>query len=100
MVRAYDSTHRKVMDTLTLELMIGLVFFQVMFHFLRIHVSFNLLLGFPWIPSADVIPFSLHFKVKFIHDDRVITIPSSGEAHLTSKPVLDISHVGDDLLLT
>ena len=37
-VRAYDSTRREVMGTLTLELMIGPVIFQVMFQILRIPV--------------------------------------------------------------
>ena len=37
--------------------------------------------------------------MKFIHDGRVITISSTGEAHLTSKPILGISHEGDDLLM-
>ena len=73
-VRAYDSTRREVMGTLTLELMIGPVVFQVLFQILRILVSFNLLLGHPWIHSAGVIPYSLHLKVKFIHDGRVITL--------------------------
>ena len=88
------------MSTLTLELMIGPVVFQVMFQILRILLSFNLLLGRPWIHSAGVIPSSFHLKVKFIHDGRVITISSIGGAHLTSKSVLEISHGGDDLLMT
>ena len=91
-VRAYDSTRREVMGTLTLELMIGPVVFQGLFQILRIHVSFNLLLGRPWIHSAGAIPSSLHLKVKFIHDGQVITISSTGGAHLTSKPVLENSH--------
>ena len=99
-VRAYDNTRREVMGTLTLELMIGLVIFQVMFQVLRIPVSFNLLLGRPWIHNTGVVPYFLHLKVKFIHDGRVITISSTGEAHLTSEPVLDISYGGDDLLRT
>ena len=88
------------MGTLTLELMIGPVVFQVLFQILRIPVSFNLLLGRPWIHSVGVIPSSLHLKVKFIHDGQVITISSIGGAHLTSKPVLEISHRGDDFLMT
>ena len=88
------------MGTLTLELMIGPVVFHVLFQILRIHVSFNLLLGRPWIHSAGAIPSSLHLKVKFIHDGQVITISSTGGAHLTSKSVLEISHVGDDLIMT
>ena len=88
------------MGTLTLELMIGPVVFQVLFQILRIPVSFNLLLGRPWIHSVGVIPSSLHLKVKFIHDGQVITISSTGGAHLTSEPLLEISYGGDDLLLT
>ena len=99
-MRVFDSTRREVMGTLTLELMIGLVVFQVLFQILRILVSFNLLLGRPWIHCAGAIPSSLHLKVKFIHDGRVITISSTGGAHLTSEPVLEISHGVDDLLMT
>ena len=99
-VRAYDSTRRKVMGILTLELMIGPIVFQVLFQILRIPVSFNLLLGRPWIHSAGAISSSLHLKVKFIHDGQVITISSTGGAHLTSELVLEISHGGDDLLMT
>ena len=67
---------------------------------MRIPVSFNLLLGCPWIHSADAIPSSLHLKVKFIHDGRVITISSTGGAHWTFEPLLEISHEGDDFLMT
>ena len=70
-----------------------------MFQILRIPVSFNLLLGCPWIHSAGTIPSSLHLKVKFIHDGRVITISSTSGAYLTFKPVLEISHGGDDLVM-
>ena len=99
-MRAYDSTRREVIGTLTLELMIGLVVFQVMFKILRIPVFFNLLLGRPWIHSAGAIPSSIHLKVKFIHNGRVIAISSTSSAHLTSEPILEISYGGDDFLIT
>ena len=38
--------------------------------------------------------------MKFIHDNRVITISSTGRAHLTYEPVLEISHEGDDFPMT
>ena len=91
-MRAYDYTRREVMGTLTFELMIGPVVFQVMFQILRIPVSFNLLLGHPWIHSAGAIPSSFHLKVKFSHDGQVITISSTGGAHLNFEPVFEISH--------
>nr|CAN71252.1 hypothetical protein VITISV_012872 [Vitis vinifera] len=39
---------------------------------LRIPTSFNLLLGRPWIYRAEAIPYSLHQKVKFIHDGQTL----------------------------
>ena len=71
-----------------------------MFQVLRILVSFKLLLGHPWIQNASVISSSLHSKVKFIHDGRVIIISSTGGAHLTFEPILEIGHRGDDFILT
>ena len=38
--------------------------------------------------------------MKFIHDGQVIIISSTGGAHLTSEPVLEISHRGDDFFMT
>ena len=67
-VRAYDSTRREVMGTLEIELLIGPATFITVFQVLRIPTSFNLLLGRPWIHQAGAIPFSLHQKVKFIHE--------------------------------
>ena len=67
-IQAYDSTQRKVMGTLEIEQLIGPATFIILFQVLRISASFNLLLGQPWIHRARAIPFSLHQKVKFIHD--------------------------------
>ena len=67
-VRAYDNTKREVMGILMIELLIGLITFPILFQVLRIPTFFNLLLGRPWIHKAGAIPYSLHQKVKFIHD--------------------------------
>ena len=99
-IRAFDSTRREVLGTLTLELRIGPVVFSTLFQVLRIPTSFNLLLGRPWIHRAGAIPSSLHQKVKFIYEGRVISIQSSGDIYSSSEPVLEISHGDDDLFLT
>ncbi|RVW66567.1 hypothetical protein CK203_064610 [Vitis vinifera] len=67
---------------------------------LRIQSSFNLLLGHPWIHEAGAIPFSLHQKVKFIHEGCIIMIHSDRDVVTSSEPVLQISHSEDDLHLT
>ena len=99
-IRAYDSTRREVLSTLTLELQIGPVVFSTLFQVLRIPTSFNLLICRPWIHRAGAIPSSLHQKVKFIYEGRVISIQSSGDIYSSYEPVLDISHSDDDLFLT
>ena len=62
-------------------------------------MSFNMLLGRLWILRVKAISSSLHQKVKFIHEGRVITIQSTRDSYSTFKPVLEISHGGDDLFL-
>ena len=73
-IRAYDGTQRTVMGTLTTHVMIGPVRYSILFQVLSIQTSFNLLLGRPWIHEAGPIPSSLHQKVKFIHEGRIIII--------------------------
>ena len=99
-VRAYDGTQRTVMGTLSTHVMIGPVSYSIVFQVLRIQSSFNLLLGRPWIHEAGAIPSSLHQKVKFIHEGRIITIQSDRDIITSSGPVLHISHSEDDLHLT
>ncbi|RVX00526.1 Transposon Ty3-I Gag-Pol polyprotein [Vitis vinifera] len=99
-IRAYDSTRREVMGTLEIELLIGPATFVTVFQVLRIPTSFNLLLGRPWIHRVGVIPSSLHQKVKFIHDGRVIVVQSVGDMFISVEPVLEISHADNDLFLT
>ena len=98
-VQAYHSTCRDVLGTLTLNLQIGSVTFSALFQVLRIPMSFNMLLGRLWIHRVRAISSSLHQKVKFIHEGRVITIQSTRDSYSTFKPVLEISHGGDDLFL-
>ena len=99
-IRAYDGTQRTVMGTLTTHVMIGPVRYSILFQVLSIQSSFNLLLGRPWIHEAGAIPSSLHQKVKFIHEGRIITIQSDTDVTTSSEPVLQISHSENDLHLT
>ena len=88
------------MSTLTTHVMIGLVRYSVFFQVLRIQSSFNLLLGRPRIHEVGAIPSSLHQKVKFIHEGRIITIRFDKDVVTSYVLVLQISHSEDDLHLT
>ena len=83
-VKAYDGTQRTVLGTLSTHVMIGPVKYPILFQVLRIQSSFNLLLGRPWIHEAGAIPFSLHQKVKFIHEGHIITIQSDRDVITSS----------------
>ena len=80
--------------------MISPVRYSILFQVLRIQSSFNLLLGRPWIHEAGAIPSSLHQKVKFIHEGRIIKIQSDKDVVTSFKPMLQISHNEDNLHLT
>ena len=73
-VRVYDNMCKQVMRTLIPGIQVGLIAFLTLFQVLKVPTFFNLLLGRPWIHEARVILSSLHQKVKFIQDGRVITI--------------------------
>ena len=57
-------------------------------------------MGHPWIREAGAIPSSLHQKVKFIHEGRIIMILSDKDVVTSSEPVLQISNSEDELHLT
>ena len=88
------------MGTLSTHVMIGPVRYSILFQVLRIQLSFNLLLGRPWIHEVAVIPSSLYQKLKFIHEGRIIMIQSNRDVVTSSEPMLHISHNEDDLHLT
>ena len=99
-VKAYDGTQRTVMGNLTTHVMIDPVKYSILFQVLRIQSSFNMLLGYPWIHKAGAIPSSLHQKVKFIHEGRIIIVQFEKDVVTSFEPVLQIIHSEDDLHLT
>ncbi|PKI50780.1 hypothetical protein CRG98_028834 [Punica granatum] len=72
-VRAFDGSRREVNGEIDLLIDVGPCSFSVTFQVLDIPNAFSLLLGKPWIHSADAIPSSLHQKLKFIVEERIIT---------------------------
>ncbi|XP_077211881.1 uncharacterized protein LOC143847087 [Tasmannia lanceolata] len=73
-ILAYDGTRRDVIGTLATEIVIGEETFDIEFQVLDIKSSFCLLLGRPWLHKVGVIPSTLHQKLKFIRNNRVITV--------------------------
>lgn len=84
-VRAFDGSHRKVIGEISLPIHIGHVTFEVVFQVMDIVPTYSCLLGRPWIHYARVVPSTLHQKVKFVVDEKLVIIFAEKDL-LVSKP--------------
>ncbi|XP_077215619.1 uncharacterized protein LOC143850237 [Tasmannia lanceolata] len=89
-ILAYDGTQRDVIRTLATEIQIGGEDFDIEFQVLDIKASFLLLLGRPWLHKVGVIPSTLHQKLKFVHNGRVVTVKGD--------PDLEIGQISQELV--
>ena len=60
--------------TILVTLEIGPFPFEIKFHIMDIASAYNYLLRRPWIHLARAVPLSLHQKVKFIVDEKLISL--------------------------
>jgi len=93
-VRAFDGSKREVIGEVKLPVRVRPCTFQVMFQVMDISLAYNCLLGRPRIHTAGVVPSTLHQKVKFIIDDKLIIV--SGEEDLlvcgpTPTPYIEVA---------
>ncbi|XP_070025353.1 uncharacterized protein [Nicotiana sylvestris] len=86
-VWGFDGGGKVSVGDIMLELMIGLVEFTMEFQVLDIAVSYNLLLGRPWIHVAKAVPSTLHQVVKFEWDREEIIVMAKTVYALTAMPL-------------
>jgi len=91
-VRAFNGSKREVIGEVELSIQVGPCTFQVVFQVMDILPTYSCLLGRPWIHIAGIVPSTLHQKLKFIIDDKLIIV--SGEEDLlvcgpTSTPYIE-----------
>ncbi|XP_043700125.1 probable pectinesterase/pectinesterase inhibitor 20 [Telopea speciosissima] len=70
---------RNVVKILSIEITIGPIKFKVEFQVIDITFSFTMFLGRPWLHATGATASSLHQKLKFVIDVRVITIMADPE---------------------
>ena len=78
-VRAYDNTSWGVMGTFKCNCKMGPMDFSTTFHVLDITTSYNLSLGRTWIHPLEVIPLTLHQKLKMPWEGGILTMEGEGE---------------------
>ncbi|XP_019416408.1 PREDICTED: uncharacterized protein LOC109327698 [Lupinus angustifolius] len=90
-VKGFDGSRRDVMGEMELPIKIGPCTFNILFHVMDINPTYSCLLGRPWIHSSGAIPSTLHQKVKFVVDGRLITV--SGEEDVMVSQPFDTRYV-------
>ncbi|PKI48635.1 hypothetical protein CRG98_030963 [Punica granatum] len=73
-VRVFDGSRREVNGEIDLLIDVGPYSFSVIFQILEIPNAFSLLLERPWIHAVGAIPSSLHQKLKFFVEGKLITV--------------------------
>ncbi|KAK8505873.1 hypothetical protein V6N12_042897 [Hibiscus sabdariffa] len=71
-VRAFDGTQRETIEKIEIPLLIGPAEYTVEFVVMDIKPTYNCLLGRPWIHSAGAVPSSLHQKLKFVIEGKLV----------------------------
>ncbi|KAK8703732.1 hypothetical protein V6N13_047378 [Hibiscus sabdariffa] len=73
-VRAFDGTQRDVLGKITVPLLVGPAEYEVDFVVMDIKPTYSCLLGRPWIHAAGAVPSTLHQKLKFVIDGKLVTV--------------------------
>ncbi|PKI61792.1 hypothetical protein CRG98_017842 [Punica granatum] len=95
-VRAFDGSRREVNGEIDLLIDVGSCSFSITFQVLDIPNAFSLLLGWPWIHSAGAVPSSLHQRLKFIVEEKLITVKGEEDYAIYKETAVPYISVGDD----
>ncbi|PKI56842.1 hypothetical protein CRG98_022800 [Punica granatum] len=95
-VRAFDGSKRVVNGETDLLIDIGPCSFFVTFQILEILNAFSLLLGRPWIHATSVVPSSLHQKLKFFIEGKLITVNSEEDYKVYKETAVPYINIGED----
>jgi len=75
MVKAFDGSRMNVLGEVDLPITIGPHVFQITFQVMDIQASYNCLLGRPWIHEAGAVTSTLHQKLKFVKNGKLVVTP-------------------------
>lgn len=74
-IKAYDEEERSSKGLVVLPIRVGPVEKDFLCQVLDLPLTYNILLGRPWIHSIQVVPSTYHQCLKFPHNGVEVTIP-------------------------
>ncbi|XP_050919089.1 uncharacterized protein LOC127136591 [Lathyrus oleraceus] len=84
-VRAFDGTRRTVIGEVNLHMNISPHTFFITFFVMHIYSAYSCLLGRPWIHSVGAVTSTLHQKLKFLADDKLVIVEGEEDIMDESK---------------
>ena len=73
-VKAFDGSRKTVICEVDLPVKIGPSDFQITFQVMDIHPAYSCLLGRPWIHEAGAVSSTLHQKLKFVKNGKLVIV--------------------------
>ncbi|XP_058729317.1 uncharacterized protein LOC131601500 isoform X2 [Vicia villosa] len=92
-VRAFDGSRRSVFGEVDLPIQVGPQIFTTTFYVMDIQPAYCCLLGRPWIHKAGAVTSTLHQKLKYPVDGKVVTVCGEEDyivSHLSSFQYVEI----------
>lgn len=86
LVRAFDGSVKEVYGEVEMPVQVGPEVFYVTFQVMDISSSYSCLLGRPWIHAAGAVPSSLHQKLKFVAEGKLIVVSGEEETLINRSP--------------
>lgn len=93
-VRAFDGSKRQVIGEVNLPICVGPHQFIITFQVMDINMAYSCLLGRPWIHVVGVITFTMHQRLKFLIDDKLVIV--YGEEDLLVSELSSFRYVERD----
>jgi hypothetical protein len=90
-VKAFDGSRKTMIGEVDLPMKIGLSDFHITFHVMDIHPVYSCLLGRPWIHEAGAVTSTLHQKLKFFKNGKLVIV--GGEKALLVSHMSSFSYV-------
>ncbi|KAI5395482.1 hypothetical protein KIW84_061886 [Lathyrus oleraceus] len=90
-VKAFDGSRKTVIGKVELPIKIGPSDFHITFQVMDIHPSYSCLLGRPWIHEAGAVTSTLHQKLKFVKNKKLVVV--GGEKALLVSHLYSFSYI-------
>ncbi|KAI5396975.1 hypothetical protein KIW84_062973 [Lathyrus oleraceus] len=90
-VKAFNGSRKTVIGEVDLPIKIGPSDFQITFQVMDIHPTYSCLLGRPWIHEAGAVTSTLHQKLKFMKNGKLVIV--GGEKALLVSHLSSFSYV-------